>query len=157
MKKSLVVYYSQSGNTKGIAQLIHTAIGADLLEIEALHPYPKKEEDFYQQVHNEIENHIDPKYKAVNVDLCVYDLIFVGTPNWGGTIALPLATFLKEHDVSNKIILPFVSHKGTGVDEIQNDIQRLCIDADVKDVFTVYKNIEEYQVEDILEWIHTYY
>lgn len=155
-KKSLILYYSQSGNTEIMAKLIEKCTDSDLCEIEALDAYSDNYDEVVKRVHQELECGIDPGYKSVNVCLDDYDVVFVGTPNWGGTVALPLATFLKDHDWSNKVVLPFLSHAGAGKEDIEKNLQTLCKGADVKLAYEVYKEIDETNLEDILQWIHTY-
>lgn len=155
-KKSLVLYYSQSGNTEEIATFISNSIKSDLCRIEALHAYPENYDDLVARVHKELEQKIDPAYKAVSIDVEDYDTVFIGTPNWGGTIALPLATFIKDQDWTDKTVVPFLTHAGAGAEEIEEDLKRLCDGAQVKPAFSIYKNMVEDEVETVLNWIHTY-
>ena len=66
-----------------------------------------------------------------------YDVIFVGSPNWCGTIAPPLASWLSRHDLSGKIILPFYSHCGGVAGDLARDIAALCPKADVREALSV--------------------
>ncbi len=98
--KKLVVYYSYTGNTKKIADMIKNKLDCDILELEPLTPFSKD----YDEVVNEYQNNsIDNKevpIKDINVNLDDYDEIIIGTPVWWYTISPVVVTFLKENDLS---------------------------------------------------------
>lgn len=153
-KKPLILYYSQSQNTEKLARIIQSTTGADLCKIEAATPYPKDYEKMLQQVQYERENHIDPPYKPVSIHLENYDTIFIGSPNWSGCIALPLATYLKEHNWQGKTIYPFLSHGGAGKEDMESDLAQLCPRAHIVPCYETFEKPDEDQADAILEWIH---
>ena len=55
-----------------------------------------------------------------------YDVIFVGSPNWWGTMAPPVATFLTSYDLKGKTVIPFFTHGGGGVQNCERDVRKLC-------------------------------
>lgn len=55
-----------------------------------------------------------------------YSVIFLGYPNWWGTMPLPVFTFLEEYDFSQKTIIPFCTHEGSGLGHSAKDIAKLC-------------------------------
>lgn len=63
--------------------------------------------------------------------LASYDVIFVGYPNWWGTMPMPVFTFLEEYDFVGKTIIPFCTHEGSGLGKSEKDIARLCSKAKV--------------------------
>ena len=64
---------------------------------------------------------------AENVrDFAKYDVIFVGSPNWWGTMAPPVATFLTRNDVAGKTVVPFFTHGGGGMQRCESDVRKLC-------------------------------
>ncbi|MBB5182486.1 flavodoxin [Catenisphaera adipataccumulans] len=154
--KTLVVYYSQSGNTKDLADMISHAAGADLCRIEPAEAYASDEKKMIKQVQEQIERKEDPAYKSVDYNVKDYDAILIGTPNWGGCIALPLATFIKDQDWQGKMVLPFLSHGGAGEQKIQAQLEELCAGADVKPCFAAYEKISEDDTEAVFDWVHTY-
>ena len=95
-KKALIVYYSQGSSVAHLKDLILNAVDADVCRIEALEPYPEDYASLVKTVNAQVQKGVDPAYKPVSVDISFYDTIFVGTPNWSGTLALPLRTFLKD-------------------------------------------------------------
>ena len=69
---------------------------------------------------------------AENVrDFAKYDVIFVGSPNWWGTMAPPVATFLTRNDVAGKTVVPFFTHGGGGMQRCESDVRKLCPNARV--------------------------
>lgn len=113
MKKNiLIAYYSQSGNTKRLAELIGQQTGGD-----------------------------------------VYEIVFLGTPNWGGSIAHPVLSFLKQCSLSGKTVFPFCTHGGGGADNIEADLKVVCPDAEIKKTFDIYGNGGASAMQKVENWI----
>ena len=115
-KKVLVLYYSQAGNTKTVAQELAAKLGADMEEIVPVTPY---EGDFQATItrwQQEREQGVLPELKPIKADPTQYDVIFLGFPVWGGTYAPPVAAFLETADLSGKKIVPFCSFGSGGLD-----------------------------------------
>jgi flavodoxin len=110
--KTLVVYYSLGGNTRGIAQRIQKTLGADILEIEPEKPYAGPYESIVAQGEREVYSHIKPTIKSIEVNIADYDRIMVGTPTWWYTMAPVVLTFLTSNDWSGKIVVPFMTNAG---------------------------------------------
>ena len=112
-KKILVAYFSWSGNTKVIAEKIHTQVGGDIFRIEPVTPYPDDyQTTAYGIAKEQKENNIHPPIK--NTDVSSYDIIFVGTPAWWYTMAPPVMTFLEQNIFEGKTIILFVTNGGGG-------------------------------------------
>ena len=122
----LVVYFSRSGNTRKIAGLIHLEVGGTIHEIEPEVPYPNSYDAVVDQAEKEIRAGYKPALRSTLDDVESYDTVFVGSPNWWGTIAPPVATFLSEYDLSGKTIVPFCTHGGGGLGRIGTDIAKRC-------------------------------
>jgi flavodoxin len=123
--KTLIAYYSLSGNTRTLAGLIQQATGAELFEIQTVEAYPSDYEGVLARGKEELNSHNYPKLKS-NVDnLADYDVIFVGAPNWFSTIAPPLMAFLTSHDLSGKTVVPFVTHGTGGLANCEKDVVKL--------------------------------
>ena len=132
LENALIVSYSYSGNTHQIAKAIQTITGADWSEIHPWQPYPVEFPELLEQVQREVRNGYHPRLLPGAPSPQRYSLIFVGCPNWCGTIAPPLASWLAGHDLSGKIILPFYSHCGGVAGDLAGDIAALCPRADVR-------------------------
>ena len=120
--KVLVLYYSQSDNTKAVAQKISTALGADLEEIVPVEPYNGTYDETIQRCIREREEEILPKIQPVLADVSAYDVVFIGYPIWFGTCALPMLTCLGEIDLSGKKVVPFCTFGSGGLFSSAADI-----------------------------------
>lgn len=136
-KKILIVSYSYSGNTHRIAKEIRMAVGGDSYTIFPWQPYPMEFSELLRQVKEEVKTKYRPRLLPVNVVSANYDIIFAGSPNWCGTIAPPLYSWLYYSKLDGKIILPFVSHCGGTQGDIQKDISRLCPKSEVRETLYV--------------------
>ncbi|MDO4466983.1 MAG: flavodoxin [Bacillota bacterium] len=152
-EKAIIIYYSQSGTTKQLAELIKNLTGADTLEIQPLHPYSDDYKTMLKEVRHELDEGIDHPYLPVDVDLEKYDTVFIGTPNWGGVVANPLATFLKDHDFSGKKIIPFLTHGGAGEEDIEETIDTICPNSDRKASYLQRGKFEQAQLESLKNWL----
>lgn len=133
-KKVLVAYYSLWGNTEKLATLIHDSIGGDVFVIEPETPYPA--EDTHAYVQKQLDEGVMPVLKAKVENLEQYDVVFVGTPNWFSTMALPVKVFLQENDLSGKSVVPFVTYGG-GEGNCLADIAALCPNSTILEGFAV--------------------
>nr|WP_320145716.1 flavodoxin [uncultured Anaeromusa sp.] len=152
-RKVLVVYYSRSGQTREIAKQLQVQTGGDLLEIETVEPYPQDYAAVVQQSKQEIEANYKPDLKTKAENIASYDMIFVGSPIWWGTIAPPVVSFLVGNDFSGKTIVPFVTHAGSGVAQSVEDIKKLCPQAQVLNGLAIEGNKSKAVNEEIAQWL----
>jgi len=124
--KVLVVYYSWSGNTQVAAEEIAKAAGAKLFAIRPKKAYPQEYRACVDQAKGECANKATPELVAWPDDLTRYDVIFVGSPNWWGTMAPPLRTFLSSPALVGKTIVPFFTHGGGGMQNCERDVRQVC-------------------------------
>ena len=136
--QTLVVYYSRSGNTQRIANLIQQAVGGTLHEIVPEAPYPRSYDATVEQAQREIQAGYKPPLESEFDSVEAYDTVFLGSPNWWSTIAPPVATFLSQHDLSGKNVVPFCTHGGGGLGRIVQEIAELCPRSTVLNCFGVY-------------------
>ena len=129
--KVLVLYYSQSDNTKAVAQEISTALGADLEEIVPVEPYNGTYDETIQRCIREREEEILPKIQPVQADISAYDVAFIGYPVWFGTCALPMLSCLNEIDLSGKKVVPFCTFGSGGLFSSAADIAKKQPEAEV--------------------------
>ena len=120
--KVLVLYYSQSGNTKVLAETIAASLKADIEAIEAEVPYDGSYQETIARSRQEREQNILPACKPLAADLSKYDVIFLGYPIWFGTYALPVASWLNEVDLSGKKLVPFCTFGSGGLDASVKDL-----------------------------------
>ena len=149
----LVAYFSRSGNTRKIADLIHQEVGGTIHEIRPKAPYPNAYNAVVDQAKKEIQAGYKPALQSTLDHVESYDTIFVGSPNWWDTIAPPVATFLSEYDLSGKTIVPFCTHGGGGLGRIGTDIARLCPQSTTLSSFEIYGSGGEDAQARVSAWL----
>lgn len=130
-KNILIAYYSYSGNTKKVAEKIKNEIGGDLFEIKAEGEYPKEYKPMTVQAKKEIDANFRPKLLSSVDDIKKYDVIFIGSPNWWGTITPQVSSFLEAYDLKGKTVIPFVTHGGGGKQNTIKDFEAQCKECNV--------------------------
>lgn len=152
-QKTLVVYFSQSGNTRAVAEQIKNAIGADVFEIHPVKAYPTEYNTLTEQAKKEISSGVKPGLRNKVTDMDKYDVIFVGSPCWWSTIAPPVATFLSSYNFSGKTIVPFMTHGGSRMGHSEADIKKLCPRSAVLKGLPVAGSRARNAKADIAEWL----
>jgi flavodoxin len=153
MGKKLTAYFSHSGNTREIASYIHKSTGGDIFEIRSVEPYPVNYDAVVKKAKQEQEMGHKPALKAGVGDIGAYDVIFVGYPNWWGTIPMPVVTFLSGLDLSGKSIVPFCTHEGSRFGRSTIDIAKLCPRSKVLEGIEVRGSNAGKAQEDITAWL----
>ena len=119
--KTLVVYYSASGNTERVAKDIAEAAGADLFEIVPTEPYTDDDLDWTDDNSRVTREHEDESLRDVPLtttevpDWDSYDTVFIGYPIWWGIAAWPVDTFVKNNDFNGKTVIPFATSSSSGM------------------------------------------
>ncbi len=137
INRCLIISYSYSGNTHQAAQVLCAVTGGDWCEIYPWQPYPMAFPELLDQVRKEVQTGYHPRLLPGFRNPKPYPVVFVGSPNWCGTIAPPLASWLTKNDLSGKIILPFYSHCGGVPCDFSRDIARLCPKAEVRNALGI--------------------
>lgn len=120
--KCLVLYYSQTSNTKMLAEEIAQKLNADIEEIVAVNPYDGDFDATIQRCLKEREDGVIPEIKRVKSKINKYETIFIGYPIWFGTYAPPVAKFLQDVDLSGKKIIPFCTFGSGGLESSIKDL-----------------------------------
>lgn len=152
-KKILVAYFSHSGNTREIANQIHENVGGDIFEIVTVDPYPTDYDAVVDQAKQEQEDDYRPKLATEVEAMDSYDVVFIGYPNWWGTMPMPVFSFLEEHDFSGKTIIPFCTHEGSGLGRSVEDITELCPQSTILDGLAIRGSSVETAQDDVSEWL----
>ena len=152
-KKVLVTYFSRSGNTREMAEQIQKIMGGDIFEIQTVTPYPAENDSVIKQAKQELEAGFKPPIKAKVTNIKEYDVVFVGSPNWWNTIAPPVMTFLSEHDLSGKTIVPFITHAGSGLGRSATDIAKLAPQATMRDGLALWGKDVKSSQEQVAKWL----
>ncbi|WP_075559400.1 flavodoxin [Parabacteroides timonensis] len=122
--KTLVVFFSQTGNTRSVGKAIQELTGADIFELVAAEPYPDGYREIRVRAKEEQQKDIRPALRSLPASIAQYDTIFVGSPIWNYTIAQPVATFLGKFDFKGKVIVPFCTHGGGGAGHSAADVAK---------------------------------
>lgn len=120
------------GNTQLAAQVLQELTGADLFKIDPLQPYAKEYNACIAQAQEDQRRDARPELKAYPDSLDGYDTIYLGYPNYWGTMPMAVFTFLEHFDFTGKTIKPFCTHEGSGMGKSEADIRRLCPGAAVE-------------------------
>lgn len=136
-QKVLVLYYSQTSNTKMVAEEIATKLGADIEEIVAVNPYDGDFQATIQRCMQERKEGVVPDIKPLKSKIAKYDVIFIGYPIWFGTYAPPVAKFLETYDLSGKKIVPFCTFGSGGLESSLKDLGKAQPDAVLCDGYGV--------------------
>lgn len=112
--KSLVVFYSQTGSTKKVADVFQKARNADIFEIKTATPYPSTYDSTVAAVRVQRESKQWPALLNAKVNLAKYDTIYLGYPIMFGSFAPPIYTFLDSNDLSGKVVVPFCTYGSGG-------------------------------------------
>ena len=144
--KKLIVFYSRAfenyfggqiknievGNTEKVANIISELTGADKLKLVQKKPYAKDYQTCIEEAKYDLDNNIRPELINMPKDLNDYDEIYLGYPNYWGTMPMAVYSFLEKCDFSGKVIHPFCTHEGSGLSRTVEDIEKTVPGAIVK-------------------------
>lgn len=136
MGKNLVAYFSASGVTKGVAEKLAKAAGAELFEIVPEQPYTGEDLNWNnKQSRSSVEMNdrsCRPGISTTVSDMGQYDCIFLGFPVWWYREPSIIDTFLEAYDFSGKTIVPFCTSGGSGLGETVGNMRSLAKEAEVR-------------------------
>ena len=167
-KKVLVAYFSRTGeqysvgnitegNTAVIAKIIANKTNGDLFEIKVKNDnYPKGYMELTEYAKAEKLKNARPEIVGEVKDFNKYDTIFIGYPNWWADMPMPVYTFLESYDFSNKNVVPFCTHEGSGLSGTQNKLQTVT-KAKLLNGFAIYghsaQNDRTQADKQVSEWL----
>lgn len=121
--KTLVVYYSATGNTKNVAKTIAAATNGDLFELEPVNPYSATDLNWTDDNSRVVREHDNPNerdialVKSTDENFDEYDTVFIGYPIWWGIAAWPVDGFIEANDFTGKTVIPFATSSSSGLGE----------------------------------------
>ena len=155
MGKKLVAFFSASGTTKKTAEMVASAVGADLYEITPKELYTKADLDWMnKKSRSSVEMNdkkIRPEIEDIPVDISAYDEIIIGFPIWWYVAPTIVNTFLEAHDFSGKKIILFATSGGSGFGNTVSELQPSAPGA----VFTEGKLLNGASKQAITDWVNT--
>ena len=119
----LVVYYSATGNTEGVANTIADITGGDLFELEPVEPYTDEDLNYSDENSRVSREHEDESLRNVELTSTTvdnwdsYDTVFIGYPIWWGIAAWPVDSFVENNDFTGKTVIPFATSASSGLGE----------------------------------------
>ncbi len=166
-KKCLIAYFSRKGqnyvsgrlvdlkvgNTEVVANMIQKIAGGVLFHIESVTAYPKEYTEATEVAKNELRAKARPKLTGQVENMGAYDVIFLGYPNWWGTMPMPMFTFLESYDFSGKTIVPFCTHEGSGMGHSEKDIAKACPKTTVLKGIAIHGTNASSSESNVSKWI----
>ena len=153
MSKNLVAFFSASGTTKKVAEMIAEEAKADLFEIEPKVPYTKADLDWMNKKSRSSVEMSDKKYRPEimkkKMDMSSYDEILLGFPIWWYVAPTIVNTFLEAYDFSGKKIVLFATSGGSGFGNTVKELQPSAPDA----VITEGSLLNRGTKQEISEWV----
>jgi flavodoxin len=167
--KSLIAYYSRKGNnyvgggivnlaignTEVAATMIRTLTGGDLFRIETARAYPEDYHETTEVAQQELRKNARPELSGHLDGVKDYEVIFLGYPNWWGTMPMAVFTFLEAYDFSGKTIIPFCTNEGSGMGQSERDIKRLCPKAKLLKGLSIRGESVRKAEGDIAAWLRS--
>lgn len=156
--KALVVYYSATGTTERVAQLIADAIGADLFEVEPAEPYTTADLNYSDKNSRVSREHDDESLRDVALvsaevpDWDSYDTVFIGYPIWWGGAAWSMNGFVTANDFTGKTVIPFATAASSGMGDSGTDLAKLAGTGDWLDGQRFFSSTT---ADDIQSWLDT--
>lgn len=154
-ERVLVVYFTYGGNTQKLAKEVYDQVGGDFRRIEPVTAYPSGDA-IYDYTEQEQQNDERPAIKDMDIDIESYDTIFIGYPIWWYTYPQIILSFFDTYDMSNKTIVPFVTHGGSSMSGTQEDMRSYLADKNVtvlEGLAVSRNNIEVDQSETVSTWL----
>ena len=111
------------GNTEKAAEMLADLTGGELYKIEQAQPYSDDYQTCIAEAKADLQNKVRPEVVDLPADLDAYDEIYLGYPNYWGTMPMAVYTFLENYDFTGKTIHPFCTHEGSGLSNTVKDIQ----------------------------------
>jgi flavodoxin len=149
--RTLVVWFSRSGNTRVIGGQIARSLQADRFEIAPVRPYPDDYFDTVEQARQERDRGVEPPLAASVERIHSYDTLYFGFPIWGMTAPPVIRSFLSGHDLTGKTIVPFITHGGYGTGDSLEVVARHAPQARLVEGLVMERPQERQTVERVIE------
>lgn len=151
--RTLVAYFTRSGNTRVIAKQLHSELKAELFEILPATPYPEDYEQTVEQARQERDAGFRPPLKASVRTIAAYDTVFLCFPIWGETAPPIIRSFLAAHDLSGKTVRPVITHGGYGFGNSLDVLKSHAPKARLTPAFSMEADQERRTMTTVRDWL----
>ncbi len=154
--KTLVVYFSATGNTEEAANAVAQLTGGDLFELEPADPYTDDDLDWTVEGSRVNVEHEDESLRNIELvadtvdDWNSYDTVFIGYPIWWGIAAWPVNTFVEANDFTGKTVIPFCTSASSGLGQSGELLANLAGTGDWQEGQRFASSVSQ---EDVQEWL----
>lgn len=154
----LIAYYSATGNTEAVANMIADAIGGDLFELEPTEPYTDDDlnwSDDNSRVSQEHENEDQRDVELVSTtpeNWDSYDTVFIGYPIWWGIAAWPVDHFVEDNDFTGKTVIPFCTSASSGIGDSGELLADMAGTGDWQEGQRFRSSVSD---EDVVAWVES--
>ncbi len=166
-KKSLIIYYSRKGenytsdgikdlkvgNTEVIAKMIQEITNGDLFEIKTVKEYPINYRECTEVAKKELNENARLELEEYLEDISDYEVIYIGYPNWWGTMPMAMFSQLERLDFTGKIVKPFCTNEGSGMGSSEEDLKRICKGAKLEKGLAIRGSTVSSAKERVENWI----
>ena len=155
--KTLVVYYSATGNTEEVANTIASATGGDLFELDPAEPYSDADLNWTDEDSRVSQEYEDPSLRTVELTADTvdnwdeYDTVFIGYPIWWGIAAWPVDSFITANDFTGKTVIPFATSSSSGMGQSGELLAELAGAGEWQEGQRFRSGVSE---ADVTEWVN---
>ena len=164
---TLIAYYSRAGenyfggayrriavgNTEKAAKMLAEITGGQLLKLEQAQPYSDNYQTCIAEAKKDLQAHARPEVLNLPENLDEYDEIYLGYPNYWGTMPMAVYTFLEKYDFSGKAIHPFCTHEGSGLSNTVRDVQSAAKGARVATGLAIHGSDVDGAMPALEKWV----
>jgi len=165
--KKLIAYYSRAGNnivggnivnlpvgnTEVAANMIQQLTGSDIFRIDTVRKYPADYHETTDIAKQELRQNARPELSGHVDNMADYSVMYLGFPNWWGTMPMAVFSFLEAYEFASKTIVPFCTHEGSGMGHSESDIKKLCPDARMLRGIPIRGGSVQRAESAIVEWL----
>ena len=121
--------------------------------METVTVYPDEYNDLIEVAKEEQDNDERPELASAVEDMDRYQTVFIGFPNWWGTMPMAMFTFLESYDFAGKTVIPFCTHEGSALGRSESDIAALIPEADLQKGLAVRGSNVDSAEDDVVSWL----
>lgn len=156
--KTLVVYFSATGNTERVAEVIAETTGGELFQLEPVEPYTDEDLNYNDENSRVSQEYADESLRDVELvadtvdDWQDVDTVYIGYPVWWGIAAWPVNTFVEANDFTGKTVIPFCTSASSGLGESGELLEELAGTGDWQEGMRFRSSVSE---EDVTAWVES--